>query len=93
MEVPTPLSNGKTTKIIDFHTTLVCIFIATSCSVEGQEYTECGTACPVTCQNLNPAPCAPDCVPGCQCPLGTVLDEQNNKCVDHCTIPPCQRGK
>ena len=68
------------------------IFIATSCPIEGQEYTECGTACPLTCKNLYPAPCAPDCVPGCQCPLGTVLDEENNKCVEHCPIPPCERG-
>ena len=68
------------------------VVIATSCLIEGQEYTECGTACPIACRNPNPAPCAPDCVPGCQCPLGTVLDEENNKCVEHCPIPPLERG-
>ena len=46
----------------------------------------CGTACPPTCSNPNPGICTLQCVPGCQCPQGMVLDEEQNKCVteDQC---------
>ena len=69
-----------------------CLYIVTTCPIEGQEYTECGTACPLTCKTPKPFPCTAECVKGCQCPAGTVLDEQNNTCVEHCLIPPCERG-
>ena len=39
------------------------------------------TACPPTCEDPEPASCEEECVAGCQCPNGTVLDEKNNKCV------------
>ena len=63
----------------------------TQCPIEGQEYTECGTACPPTCGAIDPVPCTLQCVAGCQCPSGTVLDEENKRCVEHnlCPIPPC----
>ena len=48
------------------------------CSIPGQVYTECGSACPPTCADLDPT-CTHQCVPGCQCPCGTVL--QGNHCV------------
>ena len=41
---------------------------------------ECGTACPPTCKNPNPY-CTRQCVAGCQCPHGTVLDESTDRCV------------
>ena len=42
------------------------------CSIPGHVYTECGSACPPTCDNPHPI-CTLHCVPGCQCPRGTVL--------------------
>ena len=51
-----------------------------TCDIEGQKFTSCGSACPPTCSNPNPI-CTRQCVPGCQCPRGTVLDEVQNKCV------------
>lgn len=57
-----------------------CMFIEQECPIEGQVFTACGTACPLTC-NFEPRVCTSDCVVGCQCPPGTVLDEANNKCV------------
>ena len=69
-----------------------CTCIEITCPIEGQEYTECGTACPPTCKTPGPFLCITQCVPGCQCPADTVLDEENNKCVEHCPIPACERG-
>ncbi|XP_065887926.1 matrilin-2-like isoform X3 [Dysidea avara] len=51
------------------------------CTVEGQEFTMCGTACHPTCDAPNPEPCTKQCIIGCQCPRGLILDEENNKCV------------
>ena len=45
---------------------------------EGQEYKECGSACPATCDPPHVV-CSPECVAGCFCPEGTVLNDQ--KCV------------
>ena len=59
------------------------------CPIEGQVYMECGSACPPTCANPNPA-CIALCVQGCQCPTGTVLDEDANKCIDP---DDCDTGK
>jgi len=44
-------------------------------------FTECGTACPPTCKEPGPVACTQQCVVGCQCPIGTVLDEVQKKCV------------
>ena len=73
------------------HIVHCCYAIGTQCPIEGQEYTECGTACPPTCGAIDPVPCTLQCVAGCQCPSGTVLDEENKRCVEHnlCPIPPC----
>ena len=51
------------------------------CAVEGQEFTLCGTACHPTCDAPNPESCTKQCIIGCQCPRGLILDEENNKCV------------
>ena len=60
-----------------------------TCDIDNQEFTSCGTACPPTCSNPNPI-CTKQCVPGCQCPRGTVLDEEQNRCVTkhHCSKAP-----
>ena len=91
-EPPSPHPNGKNTATIVAFILHWCSYIVTTCPIEGQEYTECGTACPPTCKTPIPFPCTAECVNGCQCPAGTVLDEQNNTCVEHCSIPPCERG-
>ena len=56
------------------------MFAVSECTIEGQVYTTCGTACPSTCTH-QPYICTQQCVFGCQCPFGTVLDEVNNRCV------------
>ena len=76
---------------IDLHA--YCIqsshFPAVECPIEGQVFTECGTACPPTCAD-EPGPkiCTLQCVVGCQCPAGTVLDEVANRCV---TVEKCSK--
>jgi hypothetical protein len=52
-----------------------------SCAIPGQVYLQCGTACPPTCADPDPSPCTRQCVAGCQCPQGTVLDEIAQQCV------------
>ena len=63
------------------------IYIVTTCPIEGQEYTQCGTACPPTCKSPDLNGCILLCVRGCQCPRGTVLDEENNRCVERNLCP------
>ena len=45
--------------------------------------------CTVTCKNrFTPIPCLASCaINGCQCPAGTVLDEDANKCVPPSECP------
>ena len=63
-----------------FYALLLCI--VARCVIDGQECVEtCVTACPPTCENPEPKSCTAECIVGCQCPNGTVLDEENNKCV------------
>ncbi|XP_072179240.1 uncharacterized protein [Diadema setosum] len=58
------------------------------------EYSDCSTLCPVTCEAQDPVEmakhCPADCVSGCQCPEGTVLD--NGRCItaDQC---PCVHNR
>ena len=93
-ESPSPPSNSKMIKLHEFATLMYMhVLTETRCPIEGQEYTECGTACPLTCKAPDLLPCTRQCVPGCQCPRGTILDEDSKRCVEHCLIPPCQRGK
>ena len=56
---------------------------------EGKVYQDCGTACPLTCDNYNnpPLACPEVCVEGCFCPTGQV--EKGEKCVE----PPQCSGK
>ncbi|XP_022108235.1 SCO-spondin-like [Acanthaster planci] len=56
----------------------------------GMVYTECGSPCPRTCENLDfQEECEQYCVDGCHCPAGTFWDR--TKCVsrEEC---PCPRG-
>ena len=47
----------------------------------------CGTACPLSCANYNnPYFCTLQCVPGCACPPGTVLNE-DGECVPFAECP------
>ena len=62
---------------------IVCSAVDTVCEIEGQEFTECGSACPSTCASPDSADfCTDVCVKGCQCPSGTVLDEVTYQCVE-----------
>ena len=47
------------------------------------EYQECGSVCPVTCENhANPPVCIDICVDGCFCPPGQALpNSTSTKCV------------
>ena len=60
---------------------LLSYFIA-DCPISGQVRKECASPCNKTCANMNDLVCTPVCViNGCQCPEGTVIDEQSNTCV------------
>ena len=60
------------------------------CSIPSQVFMECGTACPPTCADPNPG-CTLQCVRGCQCPSGTVL--QGDRCIlpENCEYSVKQR--
>ncbi|KAG8183312.1 hypothetical protein JTE90_002804 [Oedothorax gibbosus] len=58
------------------------------CLIEGEEYTDCGSACPLTCSNKDdPPPCTKQCVPGCFCKPGLVRNEEG-RCVEPTKCPP-----
>ena len=64
--------------------------------IEGQVFTECGSSCPLTCDNVNDTIlCTTDCWQGCECPSGMVIDVERRRCVEasQCTtseneLPP-----
>ncbi|XP_062512712.1 uncharacterized protein LOC134188563 [Corticium candelabrum] len=64
---------------------------------DGEVFTECGTACPLRCDELGsgPRPCTLQCVIGCFCPDGLYRNARN-ECVpvDQCPPPPpkCPNG-
>ena len=41
----------------------------------------CGTACPSVCGKDDPAFCTFQCVIGCRCKEGNILDEANGECI------------
>ena len=56
----------------------------TACPIEGQIRQECADhpSCHPTCNSTGPVVCLPSCVPnGCQCPPGTIINEDRTKCV------------
>ena len=59
--------------------------LSTACPIEGQIRKECAShpSCRRTCDNLNEnRPCPAVCiVNGCECPAGTVIDEDKGECV------------
>ena len=61
------------------------------CPIEGQVFTTCGSACPATCSNPNPI-CTKQCVARCECPQGTVLNEDIKACVplEECPYQPSE---
>ena len=59
------------------------------CSVEGQEYYDGVNTC-VPCTGTCKEPiiaCTLECRSGCGCPVGTVLDEEANVCVNETDCP------
>ena len=59
-----------------------CVFLS-ACPIDGQEYTTCGSSCPLTCDNFNDTIlCNTACWEGCECPSGTVIDVEKRRCVE-----------
>ena len=56
------------------------ILLDLDCPIVGQEYNDVKASCPKTCSNPHLL-CAGEGQPGCSCPLGQVIDEMNNRCV------------
>ncbi|XP_037818496.1 chymotrypsin inhibitor-like [Lucilia sericata] len=61
---------------------LVAASQAEECEGANQEFNDCGIACPPTCDEPGPKPCTLQCVPGCHCQDGYVLNES-----DECVLP------
>ena len=66
-------------------------FVYAACPILGQIRSECASlsSCHLTCDNRNTTQICPlVCViNGCECPAGTVIDEDKNECVDPTECP------
>ena len=62
-----------------YYRLLNCCLLDLDCSIEGQIYKTSET-CSRTCTILH-LHCTIDCVPGCSCPNGQVIDEDKGHCV------------
>ena len=67
-----------------------CITLNIGCPIKGQIRKECAShpSCHLSCNNTEPGPCPLVCIiNGCECPTGTVIDEEKNECVapNECT--------
>ena len=65
-------------------------YVDVGCPIQGQRYFnaskgEC-VPCTGTCEDTSPI-CTRECRSGCGCPTGTVLDEENNRCIHPRTCP------
>uniref|UniRef100_A0A0M3JBR4 TIL domain-containing protein n=1 Tax=Anisakis simplex TaxID=6269 RepID=A0A0M3JBR4_ANISI len=54
--------------------------ISAKCALN-EEFRECGTACPANCDQMGPIPCTRQCVRGCFCKKGYVLNRKGGVCV------------
>ncbi len=56
---------------------------AQECVNPNEEWLECGTACPITCQNYKNPPqvCVLMCKIGCACKSPYIRDETSGRCV------------
>ncbi|XP_078053788.1 chymotrypsin inhibitor-like [Augochlora pura] len=53
-----------------------------------EKFVSCGTACPLTCSKPHPQTCSKNCVVGCQCKTGFLMNSAGA-----CVNPPeCQRS-
>ncbi|XP_073426614.1 serine protease inhibitor swm-1-like [Dendrobates tinctorius] len=74
---------GRTSAVLLASLTLLFMVIAaqstaTRCKAD-EEYNDCGSACPPTCNSRSPI-CAAVCVPGCFCKKGTIRNDKG-ECV------------
>ncbi len=61
----------------------MCIFAVPSCKRKNEKYNDCGTACPLTCDNYNDdIACTRQCVQGCFCETGYVRNGDGD-----CVLP------
>ena len=63
---------------------MMYVISITACPVEGQVRKECASHpdCHQTCNTTEPVVCPTVCIDnGCECPFGTVIDEDKNECV------------
>ena len=60
-----------------------------TCTKPNEEFQQCGTACPLTCENIKepPSVCTEQCIIGCGCKPSFIRDTITGNCVSpvNCT--------
>ncbi|XP_065092411.1 zonadhesin-like [Ochlerotatus camptorhynchus] len=65
-----------------------------ACNDLNEEYLECGTACPKTCQNLDiDDACSDECVSGCFCKEGFVRGSSTGPCIPPSECSSCPKKR
>ncbi|XP_063923427.1 serine protease inhibitor swm-1-like [Zophobas morio] len=82
---------------MDLHLLFCALFFLVGITAEeitcppNEEFKECESVCPPTCQNTSPQICTDLCIIGCSCKKGFIRESPGGRCIESCEgVPVCK---